>query len=220
MIIDDIDASSESRNPWRLCSLNQVEEVKLVLCLIPIWLNSIMFGVVATNFSTYFTKQGTTMIRSIGPNFQLPAASLQALFGLTFMITTAFYDQVLVPITRKFFGHHLVCGGYFHNTYYVVNLAAVFTLVGLQELFYDQMPESLRSFGAALYLSVLGIGSFISSAIIYIVQAISSGCGEKWLGNNLNHAHLDYFYWMLAGLSSLNLCVYIGISKRFVYKKV
>ena len=83
MIIDDIDASSESRNPWRLCSLNQVEEVKLVVRLIPIWLNSIMFGVVATNFSTYFTKQGTTMIRSIGPNFQLPAASFQALFGLT-----------------------------------------------------------------------------------------------------------------------------------------
>uniref|UniRef100_A0A7N2LIL8 Uncharacterized protein n=1 Tax=Quercus lobata TaxID=97700 RepID=A0A7N2LIL8_QUELO len=36
MIIDDIDASSESRNPWRLRSLNQVEEVKLVLRLIPI----------------------------------------------------------------------------------------------------------------------------------------------------------------------------------------
>ncbi|KAL4600660.1 hypothetical protein ACB092_11G214100 [Castanea dentata] len=100
MIIDDIDASSESRNPWRLCSLNKVKEVKLVLRLIPIWLSSIMFGVVATNFSTYFTKQGTTMIRSIGPNFQLPAASLQALFGLTVMITTVFYDQVLVPITR------------------------------------------------------------------------------------------------------------------------
>ena len=55
---------------------------------------------------------------------------------------------------------------------------------------------------------------------IYIVQAISSSCGEKWLGNNLNHAHLDYFYWVLAGLSTLNLCVYIGIAMRFAYKKV
>ncbi|KAL0007152.1 hypothetical protein SO802_008654 [Lithocarpus litseifolius] len=121
MIIDDIDASMKNSIFYYIFlplfsilpfftpkerSLNQVEEVKLVLRLIPIWLNSIMLGIVATNFSTYFTKQGTTMIRSIGPNFQLPAASLQALFGLTVMITTAFYDQVLVPITKKFSGHH------------------------------------------------------------------------------------------------------------------
>ncbi|KAK7856412.1 protein nrt1/ ptr family 5.4 [Quercus suber] len=32
--------------------------------------------------------------------------------------------------------------------------------------------------------------------------------GDKWLGNNLNRAHLDYYYWVLAGLSALNLCVY------------
>ncbi|KAK7842700.1 protein nrt1/ ptr family 5.4, partial [Quercus suber] len=126
-IIDNIDASSESRNPWRLCSLNQV------------------FGVVVTNISTYFTKQ---------------------------------------------------------------------------ELFYDQMPESLRSLGAAAYISFLGVGSFISSAIISIVQAISSSCGEKWLGNNLHHAHIDYFYWLLAGLSFLNLCVYIWIAMRYMYKKL
>ncbi|WRX12498.1 Proton-dependent oligopeptide transporter family - like 5, partial [Theobroma cacao] len=36
MIIDNVDDMSMTRNPWRLCSLNQVEEVKLVLCLIPI----------------------------------------------------------------------------------------------------------------------------------------------------------------------------------------
>ena len=183
------------------------------------------------------------------------------------MITTAFYDQVLVPITRKISGHHSgitllqrvgtgLCISFLtmvvaalveakrisiakqHDLiekpeeivpisvwwlfpqYILCGLADVFTLVGLQELFYDRMPESLRSLGAELYLRVLGTGSFISSAIIYIVQAISSGYGEKWLGNNLNRAHLDYFYWMLAGLSSLNLCVYIGISKCFVYKKV
>ncbi len=104
-IIDNIDATSESRNPWRLCSLNQVEEVKLVLRLIPIWLTSLMFAVVATNFQTYFTKQGSTMIRSLGPHFQLPAASLQALLGITIMIAIPVYDRIFVPITRRFTGH-------------------------------------------------------------------------------------------------------------------
>ena len=266
-IIDNIDASSESRNPWRLCSLNQVEEVKLVLRLIPIWLSSLMFGVVATNISTYFTKQGSTMIRSIGPHFQIPAASLQAFVGITIMITVPLYDRVLVPITRKFSGHYsgitllqrvgiglcislltMVVAAlveakrlsiakqydlvdnykeivpmsvwWLLPQYILSGLADMFTFVGLQELFYDQMPESLRSLGAAAYVSVLGVGSFISSAIISIVQAISSSCGEKWLGNNLNRAHLDYFYWVLAGLSALNLCVYVWNAMRYMYKKL
>ncbi|XP_030962567.1 protein NRT1/ PTR FAMILY 5.4-like [Quercus lobata] len=266
-IIDNIDASSESRNPWRLCSLNQVEEVKLVLRLIPIWLSSLMFGVVATNISTYFTKQGSTMIRSIGPHFQIPAASLQAFVGITIMITVPLYDRVLVPITRKFSGHHsgitllqrvgiglcislltIVVAAlveakrvsiakqydlvdkykeivpmsvwWLLPQYILSGLSDMFTFVGLQELFYDQMPESLRSLGAAEYVSVLGVGSFISSAIISIVQAISSSCGEKWLGNNLNRAHLDYFYWVLAGLSALDLCVCLWSAMRYMYKKL
>nr|POE86755.1 protein nrt1/ ptr family 5.4 [Quercus suber] len=104
--------------------------------------------------------------------------------------------------------------------YILSGLADMFTFVGLQELFYDQMPESLRSLGAAAYVSVLGVGSFISSAIISIVQAISSSCGEKWLGNNLNRAHLDYFYWVLSGLSALNLCVYVWNAMHYMYKKL
>ena len=81
------------------------------------------------------------------------------------------------------------------------------------------MPEFLRSLGVVTYVTVIGVGGLIGSPIIYIVQAISSSCGEKWLGNNINCAHLDYFYWVLAGLSTLNLCVYIGIAMHFVYKK-
>ncbi|KAG6679900.1 hypothetical protein I3842_13G013200 [Carya illinoinensis] len=264
-IIDDVDASS--RNPWRLCSLNQVEEVKLVLRLIPIWLCSLMFAVDAANFQTYFTKQGSTMNRAIGPHFQLPAASFQALLGITVMVVVPVYDRVLVPIARRFTGHlsgitllQRIGIGLFlsslnmavsavveakrvsvakeHNLldspkamvpmlvwwllpqYILSGLADVFMLVGLQELFYAQMPESMRSLGAAAFVSVGGVGSFASSAVISIVQAISSSCGEKWLGNNLNRAHLDYFYWVLAGMSALNLCVYIAIARRFMYKKV
>jgi len=104
--------------------------------------------------------------------------------------------------------------------YILCGLSDVFTFVGLQELFYDQMPESMRSLGAAGYVSVVGVGSFVSSAVISTVEAISSSCGEEWLGDNLNRAHLDYFYLVLAGLSALNLCVYVWVAKRFVYKKV
>ena len=265
MIIDHLDASSETRNPWRLCSLTQVEQVKLLLRLIPIWFCCLMFSVVQSNVQTFFIKQGSTMIRSIG-SFEFPQASLQVFVGLTIMISIPIYDRVFVPVARKFTGHSsgitilqrigtglsisiisMVVAGLVeakrvkiardHNLldnptatvpmrvwwlipqYMICGLSDAFAYVGMQELFYDQMPEAMRSLGAAFYLSVSGVGLFVSNGIITLVQVISSKSGEEWIGNNINRAHLDYFYWVIAGLSALNFCLYLWMANGFVYKR-
>ena len=106
MIIDDHDASSKRRNSWRLCSVTQVEEVKLVLRLIPLWLSCLMFCAVQTQSHTFFTKQGKTLIRSIGPHYEIPPASLLGFVGLTIFIGVPIYDRVFVPAARKLTGHH------------------------------------------------------------------------------------------------------------------
>ncbi|KAL7128483.1 hypothetical protein ABFS83_14G320200 [Erythranthe nasuta] len=50
--------------------------------------------------------------------------------------------------------------------YLLFGVAEVFTMVGLQEFFYDH----LRSIGLALYLSIFGLGSFLSSFVIIIIE--------------------------------------------------
>nr|POE45166.1 protein nrt1/ ptr family 5.4 [Quercus suber] len=57
MVIDNIDSMRTIRDPWRLCSLHQVEEVKLVLRLFPIWLSCLMFAIVISQMNTFFVKQ-------------------------------------------------------------------------------------------------------------------------------------------------------------------
>lgn len=104
--------------------------------------------------------------------------------------------------------------------YMLIGLSDMFTVVGLQELFYDQMPFEMRSIGAAAYISVTGVGSFLSSGLIYLVQGISSKAGHEWLGDNLNRANLEDFFWLLAGMSCVNFCVFVFVAKRFVYKKI
>lgn len=247
--------------------MTQVEEVKLVLRLIPIWLSCLMFTVVQANLHTYFTKQGSTLVRSIGPHFQIPPASLQGLVGVTILFAVPLYDRVFVPLARKFTGHptgitvlQRIGAGLFLSIlnmavsalvetkrvgvardhglldnpkavlpmsiwwllpqYTITGVSDAFTIVGLQELFYDQMPESLRSLGAAAYISIVGVGSFASNVVIAVVEAVSSRHGEKWLGNNLNRAHLDGFYWVMAVMSAVNLGAYLWLAKAFVYKKV
>ncbi|XP_022856929.1 protein NRT1/ PTR FAMILY 5.10-like [Olea europaea var. sylvestris] len=104
--------------------------------------------------------------------------------------------------------------------YLLYGIADVFTLIGLQEFFYDQVPKELKSVGLALYLSIFGIGSFLSSLLISTVEKATSGPGrDGWFSDNLNRAHLDYFYWLLAGLSASAFAAYLYFAKSYIYNR-
>ncbi|KAF7836406.1 protein NRT1/ PTR FAMILY 5.10-like [Senna tora] len=102
--------------------------------------------------------------------------------------------------------------------YLLFGIAEVFTAVGLQEFFYDQVPLVLKSMGPALYYSIFGLGSFLSSFLISMIEDITGKDGQNsWFANNINQAHLDYFYWLLAVLSIMELVLFIFLAKSYVY---
>ncbi|KAL2497387.1 Protein NRT1/PTR FAMILY 5.10 [Abeliophyllum distichum] len=104
--------------------------------------------------------------------------------------------------------------------YLLFGIADVFTMVGLQEFFYDQVPNELKSLGLALYLSIMGIGSFLSSFLISVVEKATSGPGQdSWFSDNLNRAHIDYFYWLLAGLSAAAFAAYLYCANSYIYNR-
>ncbi|KAK4256431.1 hypothetical protein QN277_009297 [Acacia crassicarpa] len=104
--------------------------------------------------------------------------------------------------------------------YFLFGVADVFTVVGFQEFFYDQVPKELRSMGLALYSSILGVGSLLSSIIVYVIEELTGKDGQgSWFNDNLNQAHLDYFYWLLAGLTLMGLALFILSAKSYTYNK-
>jgi peptide/histidine transporter 3/4 len=53
--------------------------------------------------------------------------------------------------------------------------------------------------------------------ISLIDRVTTSGGGDSWFADNLNRAHLDYFYWLLAGVSAAELALYLYFVRSYVY---
>jgi peptide/histidine transporter 3/4 len=101
--------------------------------------------------------------------------------------------------------------------YVLMGLAEVLGKVGLEEFFYDQVPDTLRSVGLALCLSIFGVGSYASGMLVSVVDWATRSKGESWFSDNLNRAHLDYFYGLLAGLAALEVAAFLHFANRYVY---
>lgn len=89
----------------------------------------------------------------------------------------------------------------------------VFAIIGIQELFYDQVPSELKSSDLSLYLSIIGAGNFLTSFLILVIEKITGGNSQhSWFSNDLNRARVDYFYWVLVGLSVIALLANIYLT--------
>ncbi|XP_034224687.1 protein NRT1/ PTR FAMILY 5.10-like isoform X2 [Prunus dulcis] len=260
-------APDDLKESRKVCTVAEVEEAKSVLRLFPIWVTCLAYAVVFAQYSTFFTKQGATMDRTIAPGLDIPAASLQTFISITIVIFVPIYDRIFVPIARVFTRKpsgitmlQRIGIGMFISIismvvaalvemkrlktakdyglldmpsatvpmsiwwlvpqYLLAGLADVFTMVGLQEFFYDQVPNELKSIGLALYLSIFGVGSFLSSFLISAIDDATTWAGEtSWFSTNLNRAHLDYFYWLLGGISVVELAIYLYFAKSYIYNR-
>ncbi|KAL7095449.1 hypothetical protein ACP275_10G024500 [Erythranthe tilingii] len=94
--------SDENVKPWSLCTVTQVEELKSVIRLLPIWATGIVFSTVYSQMSTMFVLQGDTMDQHVGPNFKIPAASLSLFDTLSVIFWAPVYDLIIIPIARKY----------------------------------------------------------------------------------------------------------------------
>ncbi|KAL2321596.1 hypothetical protein Fmac_025975 [Flemingia macrophylla] len=86
---------------WYLSTLTDVEEVKMVVRMLPVWATTIMFWTVYAQMTTFSVSQATTMDRRIGGSFEIPAASLTVFFVGSVLLTVPIYDRVIAPIARK-----------------------------------------------------------------------------------------------------------------------
>ncbi|BAS85813.1 Os03g0687000 [Oryza sativa Japonica Group] len=92
------------QNPWRLCSVQQVEEVKCLIRIVPVWSTGIIYYVAVVQQSTYVVLSALQSDRHLGRSFQIPAASFTVFAMLAQTLWIPIYDRLLVPRLRRVTG--------------------------------------------------------------------------------------------------------------------
>ncbi|KAJ4769812.1 Major facilitator superfamily protein [Rhynchospora pubera] len=253
-------------NKFLHCTAEEVEDVKVVLKVIPIFLSTIMLNCCLAQLSTFSVEQAATMDTRVG-SLTVPPASLP-IFPVTFtMLLAPVYDHVILPFARRItktemgithlqrIGTGLVLSiiamavaavvevkrkrvatheGLLDSTkplpisffwialqYLFLGSADLFTLAGLLEFFFSEAPAKMRSLATSLSWASLALGYYLSSVLVQIVNsATGKGSHQPWLkGSNLNHYHLERFYWLMCVLSAVNYFHFLFWAIRYRYIK-
>lgn len=251
--------------PWLQCTIKQIEDVKSVLKILPIFMSTIMLNCCLAQLSTFSVQQAATMNTKIG-SFRFPPASLPIFPVLFIMILAPVYNHIIVPFARKLtntemgitnlqrIGTGLVLSilamavaalvemkrkqvaiqsGLINSTiplpvtflwvalqYLFLGSADLFSLAGLMDFFFTEAPFNMRSLATSLSWASLAMGYYLSSVLVNLINCITGTFHHKpWLnGSNLNHYHLERFYWFMCILSVLNFLHYLFWAQRYRYK--
>ncbi|KAK6160488.1 hypothetical protein DH2020_003869 [Rehmannia glutinosa] len=91
-------------SPWRLSTVTQVEEIKILLRLVPIPACTIMLNLILTEFLTLSVQQAYTLNTHMG-RLKLPVTCMPVFPGLSIFLLLSLYYSVFVPLSRRITGH-------------------------------------------------------------------------------------------------------------------
>ncbi|CAN8288228.1 unnamed protein product [Cochlearia groenlandica] len=93
--------------------------------------------------------------------------------------------------------------------YVLHGLAEALTAIGQTEFFYTEFPKSMSSIAASLFGLGMAVASLLASVILNAVNELTSRNGKvSWVSDNINKGHYNYYYWLLAIMSFVNVVYY------------
>ncbi|XP_047062275.1 protein NRT1/ PTR FAMILY 8.3-like [Lolium rigidum] len=243
---------------WRLCTVTQVEELKILMRLLPIWATSIVLSAAYAQLNTTFVQQGSAMNMRV-MSFTIPAASMVSFEVVCVLAWVLVYGSVIVPALKSFSPasaepsqlrrmgagrllmacamavaalvemRRLDAAGTGESIsiawqmpqYFVLAGAEVFCYIAQLEFFYSEAPESMKSMCTSFALLTVALGSYTSSLIYAVVNVLTATGGRPgWISDDLDQGHLDYFFWTMAALCTLNFVVYSAFARNYQVKTV
>jgi peptide/histidine transporter 3/4 len=228
--------------PWRVCTVQQVEDLKTVLRILPLWSAAIVLSVAIGVQINFTILQALVMDRAVG-RFTIPAGSMIVGNLIAVVVSLGLLDRVLLPLWRRLIRHdptplQRIGAGHVIT---IVSMAASAVIErrrlatvhargeegnlsgfgealhfpGQVTLYYQEFPPSLKNTATGMVAMIVALGFYLSTALIGIVRRATA-----WLPDNMNASRLENLYWLLAVLVSLNFAYYMLCARLYKYQNI
>ncbi|KAH0870101.1 hypothetical protein HID58_077123 [Brassica napus] len=101
---NELNDEGKTKNNWRLCSLQQVKNLKCVTAVLPVWVTGIACFMLTDQQNIYGILQAIQMDKTFGHNFNVPAGWMNLVSMITLAIWISLYECVILPIARQITG--------------------------------------------------------------------------------------------------------------------
>ncbi|KAF6143318.1 hypothetical protein GIB67_039101, partial [Kingdonia uniflora] len=208
---DDINPDGSAVDPWRLCRMQQGEEVKCLMRVIPIWVSGIIFYTTVVQQSNYAVFQdrlivpilrkvtgidgGITLLQrmGIGIFISIIATLVSALIEERRRKIT--FTEPTLGFTKGGGAISAMSGFWLIPQLLLTGLAEAFDSVGQIEFYYKQFPENMRSIAGSFFFLTMAMANYLSGFMISVAHKTTG-----WLPEDLNKGRLDYYYFFVAAL--------------------
>lgn len=197
------DGSERSESPWRLCTVAQVEQVKVIISVIPIFACTIIFNTVLAQLQTFSVQQGSAMNTHVAKGFQIPPASLQAIPYIMLIFLIPLYETVFVPVAGKFTGRdsgisslQRVGTGLFIATFSMVSAALV-------ETKRRNSSETLSIFWIAPQFLIFGLSEMFTAVGLIEFFYMQSSEGMQSFLTAMTYCSYSFGFYLSSLLVSL-----------------
>ncbi|RID74683.1 hypothetical protein BRARA_B01770 [Brassica rapa] len=94
-------------NVWRVCSVQEVEDFKAILRLLPLWVAIIFVSTPMVMQTSLMVLQALVTDRALGPHFKVPAGSLQVIIMTSASTFIIINNWLVYPMYQKLTGKRL-----------------------------------------------------------------------------------------------------------------
>jgi peptide/histidine transporter 3/4 len=103
IIADPSELNNEgiAKNGWRLCNMQQVEHLKCLLGILPVWVTGICCFIVMDQQNTFGVLQVIQTDRSIGSKFKVPPGWMNLFSMIALSIWIYIYECIYIPIMKR-----------------------------------------------------------------------------------------------------------------------
>ncbi|KAL0436856.1 UNVERIFIED_CONTAM: protein NRT1/ PTR FAMILY 2.7 [Sesamum radiatum] len=100
----DILPDGSTSKPWKLCTVQQVEDLKTLIRILPLWSTSVLLATPIGIQISLTVLQALTTDRHLGHRLQIPAGSMIVFLLISVAVSLTLFDHFLWPMWKKVAG--------------------------------------------------------------------------------------------------------------------